>query len=513
MLGSSSSVLGDEFDEHSNEKGFYSSSLTNHSASYHSTTGATGATTTFLDDFCDNISKDEDFPSDEQLEATSTSHCRTTIEYDPRLALLIENELGLNDPQTSRKNAWGNLSYAELIAKAIENSQDRRLTLSQIYSWMIQYVPYFRDKGDRKSSTGWKNSIRHNLSLHNRFVRIPNEIAGKSSWWTIDPRAKQIRGRRRIQSNENSTKIERRRLTKTISNDNGNPLATSSSFDYLFSNEQQIPSSSSNDVFSSSSATSSQQSFTSVRDMNKNFYNLLHTNSQDPTFHPPPIPTILHDMLKSSPPSSISLNQSTQLPPPSLPPSSSATTAPTPAPSQSSSSISNSNDNHFNSGMDSAYSSLSKSPSLSSQSPSPSHCDYELDQMISTKLNKQLKTMDRSSPLFRRMVVAIMRHQMNKSKTNNERRKILSTPPSISSPLPSPTSSSSPPTSTPTSTSTNLLFNQLSTLPSTMDLELNHHSQNALPSSTFDLDVEAILDFERQTFGDCSFDIHDLPNL
>jgi len=163
--------------------------------------------------------------------------------------------------------------------------------------------------------------------------------------------------------------------------------------------------------------------------------------------------------------------------------------------------------------MDSAYSSLSKSPSLSSQSPSPSHCDYELDQMISTKLNKQLKTMDRSSPLFRRMVVAIMRHQMNKSKTNNERRKILSTPPSISSPLPSPTSSSSPPTSTPTSTSTNLLFNQLSTLPSTMDLELNHHSQNALPSSTFDLDVEAILDFERQTFGDCSFDIHDLPNL
>ena len=168
--------------------------------------------------------------------------------------------------------------------------------------------------------------------------------------------------------------------------------------------------------------------------------------------------------------------------------------------------------------MDSAYSSLSKSPSLSSQSPSPSQCDYEFDQIISTKLNKQLKTMDRSSPLFRRMVVAIMRHQMNKSKGHNERRKVLSTPPSISSPMPSPTSSSSPPpppTSTPnsTSTSTNLLFNQLSTLPATMDLELHPHSQTALPSSTFDLDVEAILDFERQTFGDCSFDIHDLPNL
>lgn len=478
MLGSSSAVLLDEFDEQSNDKGFYSSSLTSTTSNYHSA---------FLDDFCDPVQKDEDFPSDDQLEATSTSHCRLTTEYDPRLALLIENELGLNDPQTSRKNAWGNLSYAELIAKAIEHSQDKRLTLSQIYSWMIQYVPYFRDKGDRKSSTGWKNSIRHNLSLHNRFVRIPNEIAGKSSWWTIDPRAKQVRGRRRIQSNENATKSERRRLTKTISNESSN---AASSFDYLFSNEQQLATSSSNDVFSSS--TSSQQSFTSVRDMNKNLYNLLQSNSQDQSYSSSsstaPGPNILHDMLKSSPPST-----------------------------------SNTIEHHFNSGMDSAYSSLSKSPSLSSQSPSPSHCDYELDQMISSKLSKQLKTMDRSSPLFRRMVVAIMRHQMNKSKSSNDRRKILSTPPSIPSPSisPSPSTSASASTSvsistststsTSTSSSSTLLFNPLPA--SSMDLELPSHSHNALPTSTFDLDVEAILDFERTTFGDCSFDIHDLPNL
>ncbi|CAF1667442.1 unnamed protein product, partial [Adineta ricciae] len=247
MLASSSSVLVDEFDENSNDKHLYSSSFNGTTSNYHSS---------FMDDFCEQVVKDEDFPSDDQLEATSTSNCRTTVEYDPRLALLIEKELGLKDAQTSRKNAWGNLSYAELIAKAIENSQDKRLTLSQIYSWMIQYVPYFRDKGDRKSSTGWKNSIRHNLSLHNRFVRIPNEIAGKSSWWTIDPRAKQVRGRRRVQSNDNSSKTERRRLTKTVSNDSSNP----SSFDYLFSNEQ-IPSSS-NDIYSSA-PTSNQRSFTS----------------------------------------------------------------------------------------------------------------------------------------------------------------------------------------------------------------------------------------------------------
>ncbi|CAF2962927.1 unnamed protein product [Rotaria sp. Silwood2] len=85
---------------------------------------------------------------------------------------------------------------------------------------------------------------------------------------------------------------------------------------------------------------------------------------------------------------------------------------------------------------------------------------------------------------------------MNKSKvnSNNDRRKILSTSPLILSP------------------STNLLFNQISQA-SSMDLEIPNNLQNSIPRSTFDLDVEVILDFQRTTFGDCSFDIHDLTNL
>ena len=58
----------------------------------------------------------------------------------------------------SRRNAWGNLSYADLITKAIQSSPEQRLTLSQIYDWMVQNVPYFRDKGDSNSSAGWKVS-------------------------------------------------------------------------------------------------------------------------------------------------------------------------------------------------------------------------------------------------------------------------------------------------------------------------------------------------------------------
>jgi len=56
----------------------------------------------------------------------------------------------------SRKNAWGNLSYADLITQAIESSPDKRLTLAQIYDWMVTNVPFFKDKGDSNSSAGWK---------------------------------------------------------------------------------------------------------------------------------------------------------------------------------------------------------------------------------------------------------------------------------------------------------------------------------------------------------------------
>ncbi len=57
---------------------------------------------------------------------------------------------------SSRRNAWGNMSYADLITQAIQSSTDKRLTLSQIYDWMVQNVPYFKDKGDSNSSAGWK---------------------------------------------------------------------------------------------------------------------------------------------------------------------------------------------------------------------------------------------------------------------------------------------------------------------------------------------------------------------
>ncbi len=57
---------------------------------------------------------------------------------------------------SSRRNAWGNLSYADLITQAIQSAPEKRLTLSQVYEWMVANIPYFKDKGDSNSSAGWK---------------------------------------------------------------------------------------------------------------------------------------------------------------------------------------------------------------------------------------------------------------------------------------------------------------------------------------------------------------------
>jgi hypothetical protein len=112
------------------------------------------------------------------------------VEHDKRLAKSIIQELGIGINKTYR-NPRGNLSYAQLITRAIDSSPWKRLTLNEVYEWIIQFVPYFKDKIDAKTSWGWKNSIRHNLSLHNQFIRVP-VISSLSKGpvkyvWTINP--------------------------------------------------------------------------------------------------------------------------------------------------------------------------------------------------------------------------------------------------------------------------------------------------------------------------------------
>ncbi|XP_061917873.1 forkhead box protein O1-A-like [Entelurus aequoreus] len=58
-----------------------------------------------------------------------------------------------------------------------------------------------------------KNSIRHNLSLHSRFIRVQNEGTGKSSWWMLNPEGGKSgkSPRRRAASMDNNSKFTKSR--------------------------------------------------------------------------------------------------------------------------------------------------------------------------------------------------------------------------------------------------------------------------------------------------------------
>jgi hypothetical protein len=75
------------------------------------------------------------------------------------------------------------ISYACLIAEAINSSPQERLTLADIYKYLMEKYPYFRH-----TKNGWQNSIRHNLSLNRAFQKVPRSPGepGKGMFWVID---------------------------------------------------------------------------------------------------------------------------------------------------------------------------------------------------------------------------------------------------------------------------------------------------------------------------------------
>lgn len=73
-------------------------------------------------------------------------------------------------------------SYIGLIAMAILSSPEIKLVLSDIYQYILDNYPYFRARGP-----GWRNSIRHNLSLNDCFIKSGRSANGKGHYWAIHP--------------------------------------------------------------------------------------------------------------------------------------------------------------------------------------------------------------------------------------------------------------------------------------------------------------------------------------
>ena len=75
------------------------------------------------------------------------------------------------------------LSYSQLIAEALNQAENRMMPLEDIYVCISKMYPFYR-----MDDKGWQNSIRHNLSLHSCFYKVPRpkSSTGRGSFWTTN---------------------------------------------------------------------------------------------------------------------------------------------------------------------------------------------------------------------------------------------------------------------------------------------------------------------------------------
>ncbi|XP_067390743.1 forkhead box protein B1 [Emydura macquarii macquarii] len=119
-------------------------------------------------------------------------------------------------------------SYISLTAMAIQSAPEKMLPLSEIYKFIMERFPYYREHTQR-----WQNSLRHNLSFNDCFIKIPRrpDQPGKGSFWALHPSCGDMF--------ENGSFLRRRKRFKVLKPDPLAPAKPAEAAQFLQHQQQQ----------------------------------------------------------------------------------------------------------------------------------------------------------------------------------------------------------------------------------------------------------------------------------
>ncbi|XP_077113165.1 forkhead box protein I2-like [Ranitomeya variabilis] len=102
-------------------------------------------------------------------------------------------------------------SFMDLIMMALENAPEKKLTSHQIFTYVVERFPFYR-----MDQAGWKNSIRHTLSVNNCFKRVARDkcIKGLGCYWTLDQSCTKIQNNGKLKGQRKKYNYDSNRYKK-----------------------------------------------------------------------------------------------------------------------------------------------------------------------------------------------------------------------------------------------------------------------------------------------------------
>ncbi|CAF0821800.1 unnamed protein product [Brachionus calyciflorus] len=146
-----------------------------------------------------------------------------------------DDEKENDEPKSGKNNSKMNPAkppkpYLEIIADGILSCNVKMMQLHEIYNFMEKKYEYFA-KNVNKS---WRNSVRHNLSLNECFVKAGRGSNGKGNYWKIHPACEKefIRGNFRRKSFKQLIRASQQKSNSQSSNETQYTLPIDYSLNY-----------------------------------------------------------------------------------------------------------------------------------------------------------------------------------------------------------------------------------------------------------------------------------------